>query len=293
MNYQQFICMVEKTVKEKAGGNVGVYVYSSIKNNGKERKGLVLSEEGINISPTIYLEEFYEKYRKGETIEKITNDILRMYDEVRFQNSWEATWIQDYEKIKDKIAYKLISRERNLELLKEVPYLPYLDLAVVFYLVLKLNQHGAATMLVRYKNMADWGIDVSVLRTQADLNTPAVLPAVFLTMKSVVAEMTGEELTEENESDDMYVLSNDVRNYGAGSILYPGLLKQIGSRLEENYYVLPSSVHEVIIIPESASPGRDELEIMIQDINNTQVLPEEILSDGPYYYDRKKRELIL
>ena len=90
----------------------------------------------------------------------------------------------------------------------------------------------------------------------------------------------------------MYVLSNNQRNYGAVSILYEGLLKDIGERLQEDYYVLPSSVHEVIIVPESNSPGQEELEHMIVEINETQVEPEEVLSDRAYYYSRKEARLL-
>ena len=91
----------------------------------------------------------------------------------------------------------------------------------------------------------------------------------------------------------MYVLSNRIRSYGSAAILYDRRLEGIGMYLKSNYYVLPSSIHEVIIIPEKAAPGKEPLSQMVGEINRTQVAEEEILSDHAYYYDREKKRLIL
>ena len=96
---------------------------------------------------------------------------------------------------------------------------------------------------------------------------------------------------EEDKEDVMYVLSNRLRSYGAAVILYEDRLEEIGEYLGENYYVLPSSVHEMIIIAESAAPGQEELSDLVTEINTTQVDAEEVLSNHAYYYDRKKRKL--
>lgn len=293
MDYQQFIQVIEKEVKENVKKDVKVCMHTVIKNNGKERQGITLSEQGVNISPTIYLEEYYEKFRDGKSVKDITDSILKLYEEVRFHHSWEASCVQEYETVKDKIVYKLIGEKRNAELLLKVPHVQFLDLAMVFYVILELDQHGTATMLIRKENLEAWGITEEVLRKQAVQNTPRILPAKFSTMKSVIAEMMGEESGEEEEEDNMFILSNCVRNNGACCILYPNVLEQIGCRLQENYYVLPSSIHEVIIIPESVSPLKEDLEEMIQEINMTQVAREEILSDHPYYYKREEKKLIL
>lgn len=291
MDYQQFIQVIENEVKENVKKDVKVCMHTVIKNNGKERQGITLSEQGVNISPTIYLEEYYEKFRGGKSVKDITENILELYEEVRFHHSWETSCVQEYENIKDKVVYKLIGQKRNAQLLLKVPHVPFLDLAMVFYVILELDQHGTATMLIRKENVKAWGITEESLKEHAVRNTPQILPAKFSTMKSVIAEMMGEETREEEEDDNMFILSNCVRNNGACCILYPNVLEQIGSRLQENYYVLPSSIHEVIIIPESASPVREDLEEMIQEINLTQVAREEILSDTPYYYNREKKKL--
>ena len=116
-----------------------------------------------------------------------------------------------------------------------------------------------------------------------------LLPDEFQTMRAVIEELTGMEET--GKEDRMYILSNEIRSYGAAAILYEGRLEKIGDYLKENYYVLPSSVHEVIIVPESEAPGQAELSRLVKEINETQVDPEEVLSNHAYYYDRKQKKL--
>ena len=93
--------------------------------------------------------------------------------------------------------------------------------------------------------------------------------------------------------EEMYVLSNRIRSYGAAAILYDNRLEGIGAYLKSNYYVLPSSVHEVIVIPEHAAVGKEELSAMVAEINRTQVEAEEVLSDRAYYYGREERRLCM
>ena len=89
----------------------------------------------------------------------------------------------------------------------------------------------------------------------------------------------------------MFVLTNSFRSLGAACILYDELLTQLGNFLKENYYILPSSIHEVIIIPESQAPNKDTLNEMVQEVNETQVEPEDVLSDHVYFYNCEKKEL--
>ena len=95
------------------------------------------------------------------------------------------------------------------------------------------------------------------------------------------------------EKDKMYVLSNKLKNYGAACIAYPYILDMLAGVLKENFYVLPSSVHEVIIVPESSRIRQSELERMVREINETQVPEEEILSNHAYFYYAQEGKLQL
>lgn len=292
MNYQQFVHTIEAKIKEQLNEGESVRVNSVLKNNGMNRVGITVVKRGVNISPTIYLEEYFEQFQRHKSLERTVRNILKLYEEIRFDSFFETTMLQNYEKVKGRIVYKLIHAEENEELLEEVPYVLYLDLAIVFYILLEITPMGTATILINEDLLKLWGVDKETLYEAAKKNTKRLLPPEFKTMRSVVQEILGNQENKDGE-DIMYVLTNHIRSFGAACILYERVLEDIGNQLGENYYVLPSSVHEVIIIPESKSPNRIDLDEMIEEINDTQVEEEEILSYRAYYYSRKENRLIL
>lgn len=297
MNYCQFIRAVEQKVKEGVKGQVSVAVHTSIKNNGVRKYGLILTQPGINISPTIYLEEYYQQYKRGDSLENIAGNILRLYGEIRFERSWEGEYIKEYTNVQNKIIYHLVNAASNEERLKEVPFRKYLDLAIIFSVLVEINVYGTASMLVTKEHLAMWGITAEEVYEMACQNTRTLLPEELQSMGHAIEGMTGIEImngTEDGDNEDMmYILSNKIQSHGAAVILYEDCLKGIGEILKENYYVLPSSVHEVIIVPESHSPGQEELTSLVREMNESQILKDEILSDHAYYYAREEQELFL
>lgn len=296
MNYQQFIEEVERRVKEKIKGNetITVYIHTAVKNNGKERKGITVSEKGIHISPTIYLEEYFQQFQEGKPIEKIVEKILQLYEEVKCSHPCEESLLQNYEELKGKFACKLIHRGKNEKLLNDIPYVPWMDLAIVAFVLLEVSPYGTATVLVRKEHLEIWGLTEAQLFDEAKKNTPILLPYQFCTMRKLLREICPYAVDEgEEEEESLYVLSNKLRSFGAASMLYDGILEKVGQKLGENYYILPSSIHEVIVVPESKSPVKQDLEEMVREINETQVEEEEVLSDRVYYFSRKENRLFL
>lgn len=296
MNYQQFIEEVERRVKEKIKGNetITVYIHTAVKNNGKERKGITVSEKGIHISPTIYLEEYFQQFQEGKPIEKIVEKILQLYEEVKCSHPCEESLLQNYEELKGKFACKLIHRGKNEKLLNDIPYVPWMDLAIVVFVLLEVSPYGTATVLVRKEHLEIWGLTEAQLFDEAKKNTPILLPYQFCPMRKLFREICPYAVDEgEEEEESLYVLSNKLRSFGAASMLYEGILEKVGQKLGENYYILPSSIHEVIVVPESKSPVKQDLEEMVREINETQVEEEEVLSDRVYYFSRKENRLFL
>lgn len=296
MNYQQFIEEVERRVKEKIKGNetITVYIHTAVKNNGKERKGITVSEKGIHISPTIYLEEYFQQFQEGKPIEKIVEKILQLYEEVKCSHPCEESLLQNYEELKGKFACKLIHRGKNEKLLNDIPYVPWMDLAIVVFVLLEVSPYGTATVLVRKEHLEIWGLTEAQLVDEAKKNTPILLPYQFCPMRKLLREICPYAVDEgEEEEESLYVLSNKLRSFGAASMLYEGILEKVGQKLGENYYILPSSIHEVIVVPESKSPVKQDLEEMVREINETQVEEEEVLSDRVYYFSRKENRLFL
>lgn len=293
MTYYQFIEAVERGVKKEVEKSVSVQSYTAAKNNGTVRRGIILHEEGTNISPIIYLEEFFGQFQEGKTIKYIITEILRVYREVCFHKAWEERDVGRYDEMKERIVYRLINREANEKLLEDMPYVPYLDLAIVFYVLLEVGEFGTAAMAVYREHLELWNITEKELFERAQANTRRLLPDEFQTIGAVIEELAMQDvsITKGEEEEFMYVLSNSLRSCGAAAILYPGRLEAIGMYLKSNYYVLPSSVHEVIIISEEKALGKYTLAAIVKEMNETHVSREEVLSDHVYYYDRRKREL--
>lgn len=301
MSYEQFVEKVAEIIREQAEEALYLSIHTTVKNNGYERKGITFSEKGSNISPTIYLEEYYEKFIRGSDVAGLAEQVLGMYYKVRIKHTWEEESVRDYRNVKNKIIYKLVNRERNRELLSQVPHMDYLDLTALFYVLVDMDESGGqtATMLIRNEHLSWWKVSEEEIRERAGANTEKLLPYEFSAMCMVIEEMLGGRDTDEEEwrklreQESMYILTNHIRSGGATAILYPGRLEAVGAYFRENYYILPSSIHEVIIIPESKALPKEEMECVIKEVNETQVQAEEFLSDHAYYYDWIKKEIIV
>lgn len=299
MNYQQFVCIIREKVNYLLDSTAHAELHSTLKNNGHERIGLTISHQNTNIFPTIYLEEYYSHYQKGRGINDIAKNIVHLYHEVKFEKDWDIEQVHNFEYAKSKLVYKLIHLEKNQELLKGIPFVPYLDLAIVFYLLLDSSETGSASILISNELQHVWKVDLSDLYSIASLNTPKLLSAELVPMNTVIQELLGYVSAEDFESHDfdendshLFVLSNELRHLGAACILYDRVLEDIGNQLNEDFYVLPSSIHETIILPASYHIRDFDLDEMIVEINATQVSAEETLSDHAYYYSRKESKLL-
>lgn len=312
MNYTEFVNAVKEKLTRELNGGVRVNVYTTKKNNATERTGLILETPGVNISPTIYLEEFFELYEKGKQMDWIIEDLVELYEEIRQEKSWDYERMLSFEGVKDRIIFRLINTEKNKELLLDVPHKKFLDLSLVFAVLVEADNDGTAVMLIKDLYMRQWKVTKEQLWNAAKENTKRLLPAECFGMNFAVYELlsrsTPGEHDRENllrrtwhiheelelpEKDKMYVLSNKLKNYGAACIAYPYILDMLAGVLKENFYVLPSSVHEVIIVPESSQIRQSELERMVREINETQVPEEEILSNHAYFYYAQEGKLQL
>lgn len=302
MEYLEFVRIIEKEINRNLKGGMKAKLHTAIKNNSQKRIGIIVEKLNVNISPTIYLEEYYVKYHRGIEISEISREILGFYEEVKCEKSWNTEILENYGKIRKKIVFKVVNTEKNEEFLNRVPHIEFLDLSLVFYVLLEANVEGTATMVVQNDNMEQWGICLQELLLTAIENVNDLLPAQLFTMRDVVEEISDPFTQESNnilengldeKNESMYILSNKYRNLGAACMVYPGMLKMIGEILGGDYYLLPSSVHEVILVPKRAELHFQEMTDMVKEVNDKLVDAEEILSDHAYFYSCKKGKLLM
>lgn len=290
-------CFMEKTrnaVQAFLGDGITVTLNSVSKNNGVVLEGITIMEKNKNIAPTIYLNDFWEEYEEGTSYSEIIQRILEGYERSRLEEDINMDFFLKYEQVKSRIVYKLINYSKNRELLKQVPHIPYLDLAIVFYCFVMGDRIGNATILVRNNHSGLWEVSAEELYILAEENTPRLLQWELLSMEQVIKDLLpgeGKETMGKREYPAMYVLSNRLRMNGAASILYEDLLKNVAEELGSDLYLLPSSIHEVILVPaQNQTQGSAFLE-MVKEVNATQLDREEILSDSVYYYSAEKEEI--
>lgn len=207
-----------------------------------------------------------------------------------------------FEKFNNKIVFSLINKENHQELLSKVPHKDYLDMAVVFYAYfteVKIDE-GNASMLVDNQLMEKWGVDVDTLMEHALENTPRLLGLKIRGIFSTIASyMDDEALTEIAEQEDkytpLYVATNNIATYGAGVVLYKDMLKAFSARKKSDLYIIPCSIHELILVASSECEGMDvqELKKLIVDVNQFDLPSDEVLSDNLYFYNRKENKVSL
>lgn len=297
MEYQNFLYAIEQGLNEQLKEGTRARLYSTIKNNGKERTGVLFEQEGSNIGPTIYLEGFYEKYKEKAELTPIIEEVLEVYNSVKCTEVIKECQFDVYDIMKNKIVFKVVHYEKNKTMLEEIPHIRYLDLAIVFYILLEASETGMATILIKQEHLQMWEVSLNHLYNIAVKNAITLLPAQFMSMRQVMKEMLQEQgrekiqLEEETEHEAMYILTNSLKNFGATCLVYPHVLEMIADMLQENFYVLPSSVHEVIIVPESKAMDENEMSAMVVEINETQLEIEDVLSDHVYFYDAREGKL--
>lgn len=293
MNYQEFVGTVTEFLRESLPCGTKLEMLPLEKNNGVILDGLSIRRQGQKVAPTIYMDACYREYLNGRSLKGICDQILECCQETDFEGRFDVDFFTDYGKLKSTVVYKLINADKNRELLKRIPHLPYLDLAIVFYCLLTDTPVGNATVLIHNSHMKLWNIRCADLYRDAKANAVRLLPARLCGMAEVICELSGGKEEPENVGVPMYVLSNTQKSLGAACILYDGVLKSCAARLGEAYYVLPSSIHEVIMVPVSAVGDEQELSAMVRDINRTQVRDTEILSDNIYLYSPVSGKLTL
>lgn len=316
--FKDFLITVKNMVKEAMGEQFNVDICHVTKNNSIELDGIIILRKNETVTPNIYLNTYYDRYLEGEKLIEIMEEIIEIYQATMDEGEKEAATISyNFDEMKECIIYHLINYKKNHRLLKEVPYIRFMDLAVTFHCLVKNNKEGLGTIRITNEHLVNWGVDIKEITELANINTPNILPSVLRTMNEVIVdifnkdknELKGkEELknyteeaasveeeflkemlnnTKEGKPEDMYVLTNTKGINGATCLLYPNSIKEMAERFNSNFYILPSSIHEIILIMDNEQLDKQLLHDMVVEVNRTQVPEEEILSDNIYYYSQE------
>lgn len=383
MNYQQFRSALADEITHTAEEGIEVSFSRERKNNDIATENLILGSGMYRLLPSVDMHDLYHEHRKGVPVRHLARLVLHEYEMARKKKGVPEDFFRSYDDISSDIYCKLISRERNHELLKEVPHRQWSDLEVICYYRANSDWLKGGVITIRSEHLAYWGISSRKLFSDAWKNTAGMHP-VFRKLSSVLMEMENEvwspgdaggsvvtaavpvgAFEEEGMSADdgacradesmtacdsacgadedmgacdsackadegmgacdsafradegmgscdsacradedmstcdgentadisgfmcpLYILTNERKCLGAITIAIPGEAEAIAKSLGSDYFVLPSSIHECLILPDTGSYNRQMLDHMVTAVNSSQVEPEDVLSDHVYHYSR-------
>ncbi len=310
MSFDGFCICVRMDIQERLGTGFLVREETITKNNGTKRKAVAIREQGSSIYPTIYMEGFYEAYKDGKPLREVEDNVLQAYHEGREAKKFDVDFFKDWQEVKGRVIYKLINSDRNRELLEDVPHRGILDLAIVYECFLGADNAGSATILIHNGHMESWGVTEDELYGTAFKNTPELMGCSLASMTEILVKTLMEDMGFGKAGLDsikglppmeeikkgacpMYVLTNQYKLHGAGCILYKNLLKETAEKWGCDICILPSSIHEAVLIPMCSVGSHTKMSQMVREVNRTQLIPEDVLSDHTYQFVRKTGEIIM
>ena len=251
--------------------------YSSI-NNEAGHECISFRKRSDSITITIGIDSLFQIFRNEKEDFNILSDrIISYYDSFigMAKNAAEG----DIQMLQDNVYCRLINYNMNKLRLKNIPHEKKLDMAVVYTLRLHMSENENAGVILDYSKFVNRQNE-DLIREAAWKNTLRDEPAAVCPLS---------ELIDEESEMPIYVLSNMERYYGAICMYYPGLLKAIAKEMQEpELLIIPSSVHECLLLPADYFCDCMYIKDMVHQINRAELERSEILSDSVYIYDSKK-----
>lgn len=278
---------------EERGEVVAVNIKKVVKNNGYELTALTVCRDGYNVSPTAYLEQFYSKYEEYGDIDSVFDELSDIFSDKMYNKNISVDSYYSYDDAKDNIIVRLINYDKNKEILNDIPFIPYLDLAITFRWIADINDNGLASVLVSNSDIARWNITIDDLYDVALDNTVRLFTGRVENMFELLKNRYNynEYCNIKQEDGQLFVISNEIGVNGASVILYPNILDFCAEIVHDNVYIMPSSIHEMIFIAASYVDNPDYLIELVRDANNSVVHSTEILSYNVYFYDYNRKTL--
>ena len=290
MNIKEFVQEMAVRVEEAMGYGYVVNTAEIPKTNGIIMHGLKIIKKKVNLSPCIYLESYYEKFERGEMeVDEIVEDIMKVYKENALEIKCDTSNFTDYYSVRTKLRGRLINTEKNAELLKSLPHREFLDLSLIYSVDYSLgNGESIGSIRVTKLHAHMWGVSEVELYQQVKENMEKYDESSLESMGKVLSELVGvdESIFANQELIPMYILTNKTRLNGAVQMINERILKSASEIKEKDLIILPSSVHEVLLLPVNDNmPDVDSLLQMVQEVNDTQLALNEILSYHVYHYN--------
>ena len=258
---------------------------------GESYTGITIRPDGSNTGASLDMRPFYESYQAGVPIETILKQISSRIEEVIAQIPIvDARSLADYEHMKTRLIMQAVPTEPNRELLEMIPHKDMDGISIVYRFQLDHFANADATILVTNQMLETYGITAEQLMADAALSAPVKNPVSIRPLSEMMAEMSGVMYEPEKISAPPLLVAT-VPGYanGAGILGYPDFFESAAKMIGGDFYIIPSSIHEVLLLADDGFKGAEELNAMISSVNASVVSPKDWLADEAYHYDSKAK----
>ena len=256
-------------------------------------EAFTVTPEGSNVGVNLNMERFFEAYEDGVPYSEVVQRATDIAEQgVKESPNVDIANLTNYDFMKEKLAMEVVSVETNADMLAKIPHQQIEDMAVIYRCVLSSGEEGMSSVVVTNAMLESFGVTPEQLHADALENAPEIKPAVIKGMTEMMQEMMGEDFASLGldiipTEEMMYVATVPDKVHGAGIIAYQDFMDQAAEKLGGDFFVLPSSIHEILLVRDDGQHNYHDLESMVREVNETQVAPEEKLTDNVYHYDSK------
>lgn len=293
LTYEQFKTEIAENIKDYLPDDYkeAEVKLSTVNKIGKTYDALFVRPKNKNYSPAADINTFFDAYESGETFDKIMRDIADVLQTEAPDHTKDMSWLIDYEKVKERLFIRVSNADKNKNIIESAPHKMVEDLIITCHIAVDQGPKSMASTIVNNELLERYGVTGEQLFEDAIENAPEVSPVKIDSMYDFVSRMVPEFEENPDEAKSMYIVTNKTNTYGAAAIFYSGILDKMYEEIGGSFIVLPSSVNEVIIVPDY---GRyKDLKKMVEDINESSVEPEERLSNSVCKYDAESKSLCI
>ena len=255
------------------------------------------------IAPTFYMERLYEQYEESGSFEKTMAD-QTVYLEESIKFIPKNILSLDFSKVKEKIVFQIVNTAENVEMITRCPHRNFEDLSVVYRAITGITGNGVSGFLITNDIAEAEGLTEEELYKYAYENTKKLFPfkseRIEVLMRRLMRKWGADEneikeafpgYTKTPEKERIYVLTNRHDFFGANALLYSDVIAQVAEKIGTDCYILPSSVHDLIILSTETYLKERKLANIVKTTNSESVRPSERLSDSVYLYSLNSRSI--
>ncbi|ERL22973.1 hypothetical protein HMPREF1986_00149 [Oribacterium sp. oral taxon 078 str. F0263] len=288
MNYEEFLDVAKDAAKTNYP-TADISIQHVDKLQGESYVGLSIRPEGKNAAVTMNLNSAFEQYQENpKRLTAIMSEFLSGLDKAVSQiPTVNVDQFRDYENVKSHLVMQVIPVEPNAEKLSQIPHKTVEDIAVVYRIDVSDSMNRNATTLVTNQMMESFGITAEQLHQDAVASQMEHCPPTLRNMAEMMADLMGDSM--DMQDSPMWVATVEGGVNGAAAVQIPEFMDQAAEKLGGNFFVLPSSIHECLFLPDNGEFERNSLEQMVRSVNQTEVSEADFLSDNVYHYDSEAR----